>query len=525
MTTLQPLRKITLILVLIAAFPAAFLIYELNALNKDEVIIKDIYRNQLDAILFSVNQYSDDLVGSWANRLSVVLQTSDTLSTEILATGLKDVNSIAAVFLADSSGKSATHLFHEEDEHIPFESMIKGIIRSEPERINKLLSYYDAGFRKLESMDTLLEKNFVPIFFVLDENDKDYKLAAMILDIPAFVQNSLGPKMQSIAEEKFVINVVKRQNSEAVYTTLAEHPSSRRQINNEFTRNLWILPHYLLGISMREATLDDVARERTRNDIILLAFLMIILVMAIILLYRNVRSEIKLSQAKTEFVSNVSHEIRTPLSLISMYAETLEMNRVSEEKKRDYYTIISKEAARLTGIVNRVLNFSKAEANKKEYTMALIDLNELCAEVVDSYRPIMNDNGFQFVFVPHDDLELINGDWSAIEEAIINLLDNAMKYSRERKEIVLRTGIEKNLCYVDVQDHGIGIPRAYQKDIFEQFYRAPMGNVHNTKGSGLGLALVRKTMEAHKGLVKVESALDKGSTFRLYFPFLTSKAV
>ena len=92
MTTLQPLRKITLILILIAAFPAAFLIYELNALNKDEEIIKDIYRNQLDAILFSVNQYSDDLVGSWANRLSAVLQVSDTLSTDQISMGLKDVN-------------------------------------------------------------------------------------------------------------------------------------------------------------------------------------------------------------------------------------------------------------------------------------------------------------------------------------------------------------------------------------------------------------------------------------------------
>ena len=525
MTTLQPLRKITLILILIAAFPAAFLIYELNALNKDEEIIKDIYRNQLDAILFSVNQYSDDLVGSWANRLSAVLQVSDTLSTDQISMGLKDVNSIAAVYLSDNDNNSDLHVFHDEDGNVPFESIIKGIVVSQPERIKKLISYYEAGFRKLESMDTLVEKSFVPIFFVLDDNNKDYKVAVMILDVPAFVQNSLGPKMQSIAEEKFVINVFKRQSAEGIYTTLADHPSSRPEVNNELARNLWILPDYLLGISMRDATLDDVARQRTRNDLILLAFLMIILAMAIVLLYRNVRSEIKLSQAKTEFVSNVSHEIRTPLSLISMYAETLEMNRVSEEKKRDYYTIISKEAARLTAIVNRVLNFSKADANKKEYTMALLDLNELCAEVVDSYRPVMKDNGFKFTFAAYDDLELINGDWNAIEEAIINLLDNAIKYSHERREIFLRTGIEKNMCYIEVQDHGIGIPKAYQKDIFEQFYRAPMGDVHNTKGSGLGLALVKKTMEAHKGTVKVESALDKGSTFRLYFPFLTTKAI
>ena len=100
----------------------------------------------------------------------------------------------------------------------------------------------------------------------------------------------------------------------------------------------------------------------------------------------------------------------------------------------------------------------------------------------------------------------------------MNLLDNAAKYSRDEKHIILKTGIDRNYCFVEVKDSGIGIAKNHQRENFAQFYRAPIGDVHTTKGSGLGLALVKKIMDAHQGEVKVESAPYKGSTFRLYFP-------
>jgi two-component system phosphate regulon sensor histidine kinase PhoR len=266
------------------------------------------------------------------------------------------------------------------------------------------------------------------------------------------------------------------------------------------------------------ATINDLVQERMTTSLIILGLLIAVLALGIWFLYRNIRREMYLAQAKSEFVSNVSHEIRTPLSLISMYAETLEMNRVSEEKKKEYHSVIAKETARLSGIVNRILNFSQIEANKKKYENKPLQLNDIVDEVLKSYYFHLKDKGFLCQFEKDVNLPVILGDRESIKEAFINLVDNAMKYSREKKVISIATGKDGKFSFVEVNDQGIGIAKKHQEEIFEQFYRAPTGDVHDTKGSGLGLTLVKKTMDAHRGKVKVESMPGKGSTFRLYFP-------
>ena len=120
--------------------------------------------------------------------------------------------------------------------------------------------------------------------------------------------------------------------------------------------------------------------------------------------------------------------------------------------------------------------------------------------------------------MPAENSGRIQGDRESISEVIINLLDNAVKYSRDKKHITIKTGRDHNFKYIDITDEGIGIARKHQAEIFEQFYRAPTGDIHTTKGSGLGLTLVKKIMDAHHGQVTVESSPGKGSTFRLKFP-------
>jgi two-component system phosphate regulon sensor histidine kinase PhoR len=231
-----------------------------------------------------------------------------------------------------------------------------------------------------------------------------------------------------------------------------------------------------------------------------------------------VRKEMQLSQAKSEFVSNVSHEIRTPLSLIGMFAETLEAGRVTtEEKKKDYYHIIGKETARLSRIVNRILNFSQLEANRKRFMMAPVQLNDLCREILGTYADHFKEKNFEVSF-QEGALPVVALDREAASEAIINLIDNAMKYSLDRKNIRVTTSTEGNFCVVAVADQGIGIAKTHHHAIFDQFFRAPSGDVHTTKGSGLGLTLVKKIMHAHRGDVTVESIPGKGSTFKLLFP-------
>jgi two-component system phosphate regulon sensor histidine kinase PhoR len=202
-----------------------------------------------------------------------------------------------------------------------------------------------------------------------------------------------------------------------------------------------------------------------------------------------------------------------------MFAETLEMGRVkTEEKKNEYYSIIHSETSRLSNIVNKVLNFSKMEAGKRVYHFEPADLNEICSKIYNTYFFHLQNNGFKFDFVDEKEIPKANIDSDAISEAIINLIDNAVKYSGDNKAIILRTGSENGFAFVEVEDKGIGISESDQKKIFDKFFRVSTGYVHNTKGTGLGLTLVKQIVEAHKGKIKLTSSPGKGSCFRILIP-------
>jgi two-component system, OmpR family, phosphate regulon sensor histidine kinase PhoR len=244
-----------------------------------------------------------------------------------------------------------------------------------------------------------------------------------------------------------------------------------------------------------------------------------VLIAGIWIVFRNIKQEIELAQIKSDFVSNVSHELRTPLALITMFAETLDMGRVkTEEKKKEYLTIINQETNRLSRIVNKILNFSRMEAGKRTYNITESDLNEVVAGVFETYKFHLQKNGFTFRYIPGDNLPPVRIDPEAASEALINLIDNAMKYSEDVKNVSIFTGQENNYLFIEVQDKGIGISEENQKKIFDKFFRVTSGLVHNTKGTGLGLTLVKHIMDAHKGKIEVKSEPWKGSSFKLIFP-------
>lgn len=520
----RQLNKITITFVLIALVPFGFVIHEFTSLNKNERIVREIYRNQLDAILYSVNQYSNDIVSSWANRVDDLLRATDVNSSSSdFRAVLETSGAVRYVYATDLNGKSAVFGHTDADKPAEIKTMLDEAVDANEPRIKRLLTYDQAGFRKLEPISSI---NLIAVFFVLDEKVKNYRMGALVLDLSHFINNSLGPKMQSVAQEQFNISVFKTGNNTPVYATASftmDNAEAGEILNpvegSEWhKRELWLLPDYTLAISLAGVTIEDLVRDRMITSLSILFVLILMLGAAIIFLYRNVRREMHLAQAKSEFVSNVSHEIRTPLSLISMYAETLEMNRITEEKKMEYYRIIARETGRLSQIVNRILNFSQIASIRKNYEMRSLDINTLCSEILESYALRLTESGFNYEFNAYPDLNKIQGDREAICEAIINLLDNAIKYSHDRKRIVMSTGMSDNHVYVEIRDEGIGIAKNYHQDIFEQFFRVPAGDVHTTKGSGLGLTLVKRIMDAHRGKISVESAPDKGSTFRLYFP-------
>jgi len=275
-----------------------------------------------------------------------------------------------------------------------------------------------------------------------------------------------------------------------------------------------------MGIELKEFTIADLARKRTRKNLVLIGLMDIILLSGAWLIFRNIKKTVELSQLKSDFVSSVSHEIRTPLALISMYIETLEMGRVkSPEKVREYYSVILQETSRLSGIVNRILNFSQIENNKRKYVFSETNLNEIVDNATLTFRYTLENKGFSFSFEPDKNLPFIMADREAIADAFVNLIDNAMKYSAEHKDIAVRTGRNDNYVYIEVEDHGIGISANNQKYIFDKFFRVTEKDLANkVKGSGLGLAIVKHIMDAHQGRIDVKSAPGSGSLFRLLFP-------
>jgi signal transduction histidine kinase len=228
----------------------------------------------------------------------------------------------------------------------------------------------------------------------------------------------------------------------------------------------------------------------------------------------------ELNQLKSYFVSSVSHDLKTPLTSIRLFAELLkEKEDLPRIKTNEYLGIIEGEADRLSRLITNVLDFAKIEKGTKEYNLASVDLNSIVRNVLHSLEYQIRSKGFE-VFTILDPTSLaIHGDDDAIADAVTNLITNAMKYSpADRKHITVTSSMENNYAVVSIEDEGYGIAHSEIEHIFEPFYRIKKSVMNSAGGAGLGLSLVKHTMDAHNGRVEVRSELGKGSIFVLYFP-------
>jgi len=237
------------------------------------------------------------------------------------------------------------------------------------------------------------------------------------------------------------------------------------------------------------------------------------------LLWRDVRRELGMAELRGHFVSSVSHELRTPLTAIRMFAETLREGRLEREETREEYldTIVS-ESERLTRLVDNVLDFSRIERGRKTYRFRPTSLGAVVRAAARAVQYPLASQGFRLKAEVEEDLSAARADPDALEQAVLNLLTNAMKYSGDARDIDLRLRSIDGRAEIQVVDRGIGIPAEEQTRVFEKFYRSPTRENELLPGTGLGLTLVEHVARAHGGSVAVESRPGEGSTFSIRIP-------
>jgi signal transduction histidine kinase len=277
------------------------------------------------------------------------------------------------------------------------------------------------------------------------------------------------------------------------------------------------------GFSVRVAALPTATvswiSEFVGFELGLIALMLLVIAFAMAFGLRYTAQQLQLASHKASFVSNVSHELKTPLSLIRLAVETLEMGRVrSAEDRERFLRTIGREAQRLNQLVDNILDFARLEAGRREFHFAPTDLTAVTREVLDSFRARLEEQGFHLEVALPADLPPARADAAAIGQCLINLLDNAIKYSRDRKEIRVTGEARGAFVALTVADRGVGIATQHQRRVFEQFVRLNESLVHDIKGAGLGLALVDHIVRAHGGRIELKSVPDEGSAFTILLP-------
>jgi two-component system, OmpR family, phosphate regulon sensor histidine kinase PhoR len=228
----------------------------------------------------------------------------------------------------------------------------------------------------------------------------------------------------------------------------------------------------------------------------------------------------KLAEIKNDFINNMTHEFKTPISTISLACEVLNDKDMGANPSvvSRYLGIINDENKRLGTQVEKVLQTALLDKGEVKLKMAELNLHETINKVVENISPQIEMKGGKINLNLNAENNIINADQVHITNIIFNLLDNAIKYSKNNPEISLESENIENGVKISIADNGIGMSAEEQKNIFEKFYRVPTGNLHDVKGFGLGLSYVKKMVEEHHGSIKVKSKIGEGSTFDVFLP-------
>ncbi len=274
---------------------------------------------------------------------------------------------------------------------------------------------------------------------------------------------------------------------------------------------------YVLSLSLPK----DKVYSRTIYYVALLGalFVLILITVYFYTVYQLLRQKY-LARMKTDFINNITHEFKTPIATMNLIIDTLRNPSVSNnpEMVKDYLKKLKDENKRMLDQVEKILMLGRIEQNRMVWNDEPVSLNEIIEEAIEQMSLILEDHNGKIYFEPAAEKDIVYGDPVMLQRVFINLIDNAIKYSTKNPVIQIRTYNRGKFVVVEFKDNGIGMNKTVQKHVFDKFFRKPTGDVHNVKGHGIGLTLVKQVLDHVKAHVYIESEEGKGTTFYLYFP-------
>jgi two-component system, OmpR family, phosphate regulon sensor histidine kinase PhoR len=268
--------------------------------------------------------------------------------------------------------------------------------------------------------------------------------------------------------------------------------------------------------------IKDIAIKSLLPQLIYSIILMLVIITAFYLTIRTMLRQKKLSEIKNDFINNMTHEFKTPLATISLAVDALKNEKViSDPQKLGYFSsIIKEENQRMNRQVETILKSALMERQEVELNLKSINVHQVIEDVADNFMLRLDEKGGSLDVQLQAEKYIIEADEVHFSNLINNLLDNAVKYSKDNvpPKVCISTYSTIKKIYIKIEDNGIGMTRETLKRIFEKFYRAHTGNIHNVKGFGLGLSYVKTVVEAHEGTIKADSTLGKGSCFTIELP-------
>lgn len=423
-------------------------------------------------------------------RVQEVLGSFDSVSTVVFHTSSQDLPDSVARILQDSLGRQ-TLAQSEQDKCIH-------LVLHEHQAKDSLRLYADTLARRISKM--LVMNRLYDREVNLSDIDSIYRqeLLARNIDAEFRLDTMRVPSWRDIRPD----NPPPIKIGQPVTTRIiALNPLSRLGIQATFPKPAPVIVSRMLGTLI--------------GSIVLL----IVTTWAFVYMLRTILQQKKLSEIKSDFINNMTHELKTPIATVSAAVEALQSFDAikNPERTRDYLDISRQELNRLSALVEKVLNIAMEDRRELELQREPTNVPDILQGIVQRYR-LYNGKDIDISLECRLDNPIAILDKTHFTNAIQNLVDNAIKYSYDSVKIRIECTCEDGWLRVAVRDNGIGIPKAYQQSIFEQFFRVPQGDLHNVKGFGLGLAYVKKIVEKHGGRISVKSEPRHGSEFVIAIP-------